>query len=441
MIPLLSCLSKWGLILFSFLFFLLKWVFILFFLFVLSVICMICLVRCIIFILLRPSKDELLHHQVKNGNIEGIKALRSKGAGLEWVDIEGKTPLILACTNPNLYDVAKFLIELGANVNAYRPGLLAGTPLHHAARKGLEKTVKLLLSHGANALIINDNSQTPLEVARSEGYINVVRGIEGHLCLFSGWLRRIKVPGFLDLLAPQLFSRKVWVVVLPCSHNLREPFNLEVVIYAGDQDAQPQKIISLWNADLQEPNFDQPGPVAIIVDLSKSQQTKLGPVQESEKQQLQRFCNACKGIPQVPNVQATPPLDDGQLTMAIHTSLQSAEHERYASQVDSTSGSFNSTDESYTTDTSTSHNACTAIVERTPTDLSVGDISVHGVEKKKDGSASTCTICLDAPIEGACVPCGHMAGCMSCLKKIKARKWVCPICRTKINQVIRLYAV
>jgi hypothetical protein len=55
--------------------------------------------------------------------------------------------------------------------------------------------------------------------------------------------------------------------------------------------------------------------------------------------------------------------------------------------------------------------------------------------------SGTCVICLDAPVEGACIPCGHMAGCMSCLKDIESKKWGCPICRAKINQIIRLYAV
>lgn len=55
--------------------------------------------------------------------------------------------------------------------------------------------------------------------------------------------------------------------------------------------------------------------------------------------------------------------------------------------------------------------------------------------------SGTCVICLDAPVEGACIPCGHMAGCMSCLKDIESKKWGCPICRGTINQVIRLYAV
>nr|GMD80922.1 AMSH-like ubiquitin thioesterase 3 [Ipomoea batatas] len=44
-------------------------------------------------------------------------------------------------------------------------------------------------------------------------------------------------------------------------------------------------------------------------------------------------------------------------------------------------------------------------------------------------------------IEGACVPCGHMAGCMACLNEIKAQNWGCPVCRTPIQQVLRLYAV
>lgn len=38
------------------------------------------------------------------------------------MDKEGKTPLILACLRHDLLPVAKVLIELGANVNAYRPG-------------------------------------------------------------------------------------------------------------------------------------------------------------------------------------------------------------------------------------------------------------------------------------------------------------------------------
>ncbi|KAK9048557.1 hypothetical protein SSX86_032478, partial [Deinandra increscens subsp. villosa] len=97
---------------------------------------------------------------------------------LLWMDKEGKTPLMLACMNTQLYDVGKTLIVMGANVNAYRPGRQAGTPLHHAAGSGLGEMVNLLLSHGANALTLNDDCQTALDVARVKGYSNIVRAIE-----------------------------------------------------------------------------------------------------------------------------------------------------------------------------------------------------------------------------------------------------------------------
>ncbi|XP_078173901.1 uncharacterized protein LOC144567604 isoform X2 [Carex rostrata] len=52
-----------------------------------------------------------------------------------------------------------------------------------------------------------------------------------------------------------------------------------------------------------------------------------------------------------------------------------------------------------------------------------------------------CSICIENPVEGACIPCGHMAGCMGCLQKIKNSGGECPICRAKIVWIIKLYAV
>uniref|UniRef100_A0A5B6ZC16 Putative E3 ubiquitin-protein ligase XBAT35 isoform X1 n=1 Tax=Davidia involucrata TaxID=16924 RepID=A0A5B6ZC16_DAVIN len=501
----------------------------------------------------QQSKDELLYQHVNDGNTEGIKSLCREGAGLEWVDKEGNTPLIVACMNPELYHVAKTLIELGANVNAYRPGHHAGTPLHHAAKRGLEQTVKLLLSHGANALVMNDKCQTPLDVARVKGYSNIVRAIEGHICLFSGWLRELYGPGFLEEFAPQLLSRKVWVVVLPRgSRNLTEPFKLELTIYPSSQVAQPRTIIALWKAYMEEPKFNQPNPAVIISDNStmprrwrrrrgvlsshearckprgvRQTRIKLAPENERDKQQLQRFCNACKGISQVlhptfpfntqaPFVPATAPptAEDVELAVAINASLQYAMEER-PPLLDSHPSSGAQASTSWTNSVVTSHiglgasgapapskgsssrseiqearssgtplqhiqtqsdipalvqttdeslvpapfpsappNANAVIdngpihypsIDSNPIDLSsltMENLPARVEERKEDsGGSSSCVICLDSPIEGACIPCGHMAGCMSCLNEIKAKKWGCPVCRAKIDQVVRLYAV
>lgn len=82
-------------------------------------------------------------------------------------------------------------------------------------------------------------------------------------------------------------------------------------------------------------------------------------------------------------------------------------------------------------------------IDASPVDLSSPTIENSGAHESgnPDGASSSCIICLDAPVEGACIPCGHMAGCMSCLNEIKGKKWGCPVCRAKIDQVIRLYAV
>lgn len=76
-----------------------------------------------------------------------------------------------------------------------------------------------------------------------------------------------------------------------------------------------------------------------------------------------------------------------------------------------------------------------------PTAESIPPTGEKKGDKKGEGDSSSCVICLDAPAEGACIPCGHMAGCMSCLTEIKGKKWGCPVCRAKIEQVVRLYAV
>ena len=57
------------------------------------------------------------------------------------------------------------------------------------------------------------------------------------------------------------------------------------------------------------------------------------------------------------------------------------------------------------------------------------------------GSSSSCVICNDAPVEAACVPCGHFAGCMACLTEVKMKAFGCPICRAQIDRIMRIYAV
>ncbi|XP_065876061.1 putative E3 ubiquitin-protein ligase XBAT34 [Euphorbia lathyris] len=498
------------------------------------------------------SKDKLLYQLVNTGNVEAIKALCREAVNLEWIDKEGKTPLIVAAMDSGLLNVARTLIEVGANVNAYRPGRHAGTPLHHAAKRGLQQTVLLLLSSGANALVRNDDCHTALDVARLKGHTTVVRAIENHIGYFSGWLRELHGPSFLEALAPQLLSRKIWVVVTPCSSsNLGKPVKLELAIYPTLQDSQPRSLIALWKAKIEEPNFQRTDPVFIIFDNSTKTRYKFASHNEEDKEQLRRFYDACRGINQVmpppanhdaqttfPRIGHQQSADALELAMAISASIASAAEERPASlnthqgsETFNTNGwgsssqgathngwgtaaaaaaqsaspnthqgseTFNAngwgsssqeashngwglTVASAQSEASSSNNqGCsetqdTNIVHasgintrwaspapsapfipegtidegliRYPSIEGLVDSPVplveHGAPVKNDdgGGSSSCIICWEAPVEGACIPCGHMAGCMACLNEIKKNKGVCPVCRAKIKQIIRLYAV
>ncbi|KAK1680745.1 hypothetical protein QYE76_041593 [Lolium multiflorum] len=523
---------------------------------------------------LQQSKDELLYQQVNYGNIEGIRTLKAQGAGVEWIDKEGKTPLMVASMRADLLNVAKLLLELGANVNAYRPGSHNGTALHHAAKKGLELTVHLLLSHGANPFITNDDCNTALDLAREKGHVNVVRAIEGRISLFCGWMRENYGPGFLEAFAPQFLTRKIWAVILPREvGNPTRPVKLELAIYPDLQAAKPRVVVKLWKSQVEQPKYNLADPSMTIFDKVTKSRYKILSANEGDKQQIRSFYSACCGMAQVASMvparpvsaptpnplpinscsaasgSSTPSKEDVELAMAINASIQSAIAEGVPDlqpvtsttnnsgwankansslngwgppdsttpskmsgqvQIDAPSSStYNgwdmpgtSSNQSLSRPHKSQNNPLTVIpqvappalptptvppvlptptvlpvlptptapplaegtfyagpvqypsIDFTPVDVTMpqteGDTTVNSAktgQNDADTSSSgntpsgTCVICLDAPVEGACIPCGHMAGCMSCLKDIESKKWGCPICRAKINQIIRLYAV
>nr|GEX64556.1 ankyrin repeat-containing protein [Tanacetum cinerariifolium] len=121
----------------------------------------------------------------------------------------------------------------------------------------------------------------------------------------------------------------------------------------------------------------------------------LAAVNKNEKKQLQRFSNACKGIPQIMQ-HAFPFNNQGpNVGPAAHT----------------------------ITAEDSAHLSATIPAATT------------GQKEKNGGDSLSCVICLNAPVEGAFIPCGHMAGCMSCLTEIKSKNSGCPICRANIDQV------
>ncbi|KAJ4882205.1 putative E3 ubiquitin-protein ligase XBAT34 [Raphanus sativus] len=142
--------------------------------------------------------------------------------------------------------------------------------------------------------------------------------------------------------------------------------------------------------------------------VDRQMQLKLAAATKGDIKQLNWFCEACKGSPQPMD----PPMFLKTAENIISNELTPSVPLPRAVTVQTEDGSVH-----YPS-------------------FSCADYESKG---SSGGGSGVCVICVDASSEAACVPCGHVAGCVSCLKEIKNKK--CPICRASIDQVIKLYHV
>ncbi|TMW63548.1 hypothetical protein Poli38472_002489 [Pythium oligandrum] len=90
--------------------------------------------------------------------------------------------------------------------------------------------------------------------------------------------------------------------------------------------------------------------------------------------------------------------------------------------------------------------APTFIEEASDSSLNSSEYSVDTVVTKLDNiepglinQRSECVICMDAERNAICVPCGHVAGCYSCLHRHTQVEKTCPICRSHVQTVVKIY--
>ncbi|XP_037544657.1 ankyrin repeat and SOCS box protein 16 [Nematolebias whitei] len=112
-----------------------------------------------------PGGNTALHDACVGGHSVCVQLLLCHGADPELVAADGRAPLHL-CSSMHSLHCAQLLLEGGADVNV-RSRESRLTPLHVAARRGLEEHVDLFLHHGADVLATSQEGETPLNAACS----------------------------------------------------------------------------------------------------------------------------------------------------------------------------------------------------------------------------------------------------------------------------------
>ena len=103
-----------------------------------------------------------LHSASETGDLEKVKRLLEKGAGINTVDIDGWTPLNLAIMAKH-WEVVKLLLEKGVYIQD-KEGNEEVTALELAVGGGHLEIAKLLLEKGADVNAGDINGNTPLSV-------------------------------------------------------------------------------------------------------------------------------------------------------------------------------------------------------------------------------------------------------------------------------------
>jgi ankyrin repeat protein len=110
-----------------------------------------------------------LYKAVEYNHAYIVRLLLAWRANANIKDDNGNTPLHITTSAT----IARFLIEHGADVNAYNR--LRQTPLHAAAFYGSGDIIDILVTNNADPMIHDGSGRTPIQKARIMGHHNVVR--------------------------------------------------------------------------------------------------------------------------------------------------------------------------------------------------------------------------------------------------------------------------
>lgn len=256
--------------------------------------------------------QDLINQWRRVGSVDA----RTKQAYFCWVDSDGRTPLMLAAAK-NYYQVAKLLLENGADVRAHT-NKGQGSAIHEAVAHRNETMVELLLQHGANPFEENHISKTAYDLAAAPAGLSILRSLE-KFAMFTGYVQ-VKV-STLGGLSWKLADR--WAVVFRCytrrrGANLQETTQAHIALWLFKDKASYEPRTKVWLDGAKtnslgnsgdgfirlHPTHEEPRNVATKFDKGYMIFIRLSsnPANVNPTQRYTDFVNACNG-----HDRATPP--------------------------------------------------------------------------------------------------------------------------------------
>uniref|UniRef100_A0A0N5B272 ANK_REP_REGION domain-containing protein n=1 Tax=Strongyloides papillosus TaxID=174720 RepID=A0A0N5B272_STREA len=108
----------------------------------------------------------------KASDFDDIKKYLAEGANINYVGPDGLTALHNAIIDNNC-EIVKLLVENGSDVNIQDP--MYWTPLHSAIEMGNLEIIQILLDNGADPSLMNSDEKLPIDLAKDNDIIKVIR--------------------------------------------------------------------------------------------------------------------------------------------------------------------------------------------------------------------------------------------------------------------------
>ncbi|KAH9144080.1 hypothetical protein AeRB84_011952 [Aphanomyces euteiches] len=431
--------------------------------------------------------------------LEEIKKERRPSASLEQRSMGTQyTPLLIAVMNGRV-EIIDLLLQYGADIHATTDERKKNTALHLAAYYGRANVLKVLIAHHADLYRWNADGLLALDLARMRNHTDSARVLLRASEIFKGPID-YKVLAGLPPWKP-CYARLIWVLNGAPGHNMVEmalhesqdettPFKIvqfDPTVVRFQLTGSPREVALSSNVCFhnyksalfsRDPSIQAskgkvtPTPFFMRVDsdatatrwldilnMIRNPKSRMGPdtyralsdtMVEALPVSSSSSASPPPPPPPMPPVSSyplgpPPPFPQGPPPPFPQgpppTYEEAMEHIRRQT--------MRSVCQGCQGPVSPSMDKCEMCLKTENLEMQLAQLAVASSPSPKpmvanpiaapaaepESSVNECVICMDQVRNAVCIPCGHLSSCVDCLSAAQ----VCPICRTAIQTVVKVY--